>query len=100
MPIIDRDDIISLLVSMSFGILLMGFYWMGRVIRPRLPAEHRSREMTEVLLAVIAMLVTFSAIVLGLMLNSTLNKLQHLNDLVSGLADRIVRLDGAMQKNR
>ena len=96
MPVIDRDDIVSLLVSMSFGILLMGFYWMGRVIRPRLPAEHRSREMTEVLLAVIAMLVTFSAIVLGLMLNSSLNKLQHLNDLVSGLADRIVRLDDTL----
>jgi hypothetical protein len=96
MPVIDHDDIVCLFVSMSFGVLLMGFYGMGRVIRPRLPAEHRSREMTEVLLSVIAMLVTFSAIALGLMLNSSLNKLQHLNDLVSGLADHIVRLDDSL----
>jgi hypothetical protein len=96
MPVIDRDDIVCFFVSLSFGVLLMGFYGMGRVLRPRLPAEHRSREMTEVLLSVIAMLVTFSAIALGLMLNSSLNKLQHLNDLVSGLADRIVRLDDTL----
>jgi hypothetical protein len=96
MPVIDHDDIVCFFVSLSFGVLLMGFYAMGRVIRPRLPAAHRSREMTEVLLSVIAMLVTFSAIALGLMLNSSLNKLQHLNDLVSGLADRIVRLDDSL----
>ncbi len=96
MALIDRDDIVCLLVSISFGILMMVFYQLGLVIRPRLPAEHRSREMTEVLLSVIAMLVTFSAIALGLMLNTSLNKLQHLNDLVSGLADRIVRLDDTL----
>src|ERR1700677_1083832 len=96
MPVIDHDDIVCLFVSMSFGVLLMGFYGMGRVIRPRLPVEHPWREMTEVLLSVIAMLVTCSAIALGLMLNSSLNKLQHLNDLVSGLADHIVRLDDSL----
>jgi hypothetical protein len=39
------------------------------------------------------MLVTFSAIALGLTLNSSLDKLQHLNDLVSNVGENIVRLD-------
>ncbi len=92
----DSGDVVCLLVSAAFGIILIGCYGLGRLIRPWLPSRHRSREMTEVLLAVIAMLVTFSAIVLGLNLNSSLDKLQHLNDLVSGLADRIVRLDDTL----
>lgn len=92
----DKGDVACLVISVVFGLVLIGCYGFGRLVRPRLPSHHRSREMTEVLLAVIAMLVTFSAIVLGLMLNSSLDKLQHVNDLVSGLADRIVRLDDTL----
>ncbi len=92
----DRGDVACIFVSAMFGLVLMGCYGAGRLVRPLLPPHHRSREATEVLLAVIAMLVTFSAIVLGLMLNSSLEKLDHLNELVGGLADRIVRLDDTL----
>jgi hypothetical protein len=93
MAVIDAGDVTCSLISVAFGLILIVCYWLGRVIRPRLPISHRSREASEVLLAVIAMLVTFSAIVLGLMLNSSLNKLQQLNDLVGSLANDTISLD-------
>ncbi len=92
----DGDDALCALGSLLFGLSLIGSYGVGRLIRPRLPQHHVSRDMTEVLLAIIAMLVTFSAIVLGLMLNSSLDRLQHLNGLVGQIADGIVRLDDTL----
>ncbi len=91
-----HDDIIALVVSAGFGLALMLAFAAGRIIRRRLPQHHRSREMADMLLAVIAMLVTFSAIALGLMLNSSLDRLQHLNTLVSALAEDVVRLDDTL----
>ena len=96
MPAIDFDDFSSLIITIILGLLMIGAYQLGRRIRSRLPKHHRTREMTEVVLSIIAMLVTFSAIALGLMLNSSLQKLDHLNDLVSGLGERIVRLDNTL----
>jgi hypothetical protein len=93
MTVFDHDDVVCLLVSVTFGMTLLASYGLGRLVRRWLPFHHRSRETTEVLHAVTGMLVTFSAIALGLMLNSSLNKLQHLNDLMSALAESIVRLD-------
>jgi hypothetical protein len=44
--------------------------WLGRFIRPRLPAEHRQHDTVEAMILMIGMLVTFTALVLGLLTNS------------------------------
>jgi hypothetical protein len=93
MAVIDVGDVTCSLISAAFGLMLIFCYGLGLFVRPRLPLHHRSQEASEVVLAIIAMLVTFSAIVLGLMLNSSLNRLQHLNDLVSSLANSTISLD-------
>src|SRR3954451_24017839 len=48
-------------------VLLIGSALLGIYIRPRLPEHHRTRETTELMQVTINLLVTFAALVLGLL---------------------------------
>src|SRR3954453_58580 len=48
-------------------VLLIGSAMLGIYVRPRLPERHRSRETTELMQVTINLLVTFAALVLGLL---------------------------------
>jgi hypothetical protein len=51
--------------------------WLGRFIRPRLPETYRTRETIETMQLVIGVLVTFAALVLGLLTASVKTSYNH-----------------------
>ena len=58
------------LSAAAIFVLLTGSALLGRCIRPRLPATHRDRDTIEAMQIIIGMLVTFTALVLGLLTTS------------------------------
>ncbi len=56
-------------------VLLCASAGLGRFVRPRLPEDHRKHETVEAMLLMIGMLVTFTALVLGLL--TDLRQLAH-----------------------
>lgn len=58
------------LSAAAIFVLLTGSALLGRFIRPRLPATHRDRDTIEAMQIIIGMLVTFTALVLGLLTTS------------------------------
>jgi hypothetical protein len=57
--------------------LLVLSAWLGRFIRPRMPETYRTRETIETMQLVIGMLVTFAALVLGLLTASVKTSYDH-----------------------
>ena len=53
--------------SVTTFVLLCLSVWVGRFIHARLPETYRTRETVETMQLVIGMLVTFAALVLGLL---------------------------------
>lgn len=53
--------------TLTVFVLLCASTGVGMYVRPRLPALHRARESVELMQIVIGMLVTFAALVLGLL---------------------------------
>ena len=51
-------------------VILLGCSALGLLVRPLLSERHRSREVIEFVQLVVAMLVTFAALVLGLLTSS------------------------------
>jgi hypothetical protein len=56
--------------ALAIFALLTASALLGRAIRPRLPEEHRNRDTIETMQIIIGMLVTFTALVLGLLTTS------------------------------
>ncbi len=54
-------------ISLTVFVLFCTSAAFGRYVRPRLPETHRARETTETMHLMIGMLVTFAALVLGLL---------------------------------
>ena len=58
-----RETISGLVVF----VLLCASAALGMFVRPRLPEQHRSRETTELMQITIGLMVSFAALVLGLL---------------------------------
>src|SRR6516162_4659559 len=58
--------VIDLLSALLIVVLLCSSAGLGMFIGPRLPPAHRARETVEIMTLAIGMLVTFAALVLGL----------------------------------
>ena len=56
--------------SLLVFVLLCLATWAGFVVNARLPEQHRSRESIELVQLAISLMVTFTAIVLGLLTSS------------------------------
>jgi len=70
MTSLDASDFSSLGGSAGLLGLLLARYWFGLWVRVALQGHHDTAEMQEVLRAITATLVTFSALVLGLLVTS------------------------------
>src|SRR5690348_1593766 len=57
----------ELLSALVAFVVMVGSASLGIYVRPRLPERHRSRETTELMQVTINLLVTFAALVLGLL---------------------------------
>jgi hypothetical protein len=69
----------------------------GMAVRPLLPEAHRSRETVELVQLVNGMMVTFAALVLGLLTASAKGAFDQNNNNLRTLSAQIVRLDGALR---
>jgi hypothetical protein len=68
----------------------------GMALRSRLREKHKTEETTNLLRATITMLVTFAALVLGLLINSAKHSFDDANEAVHQFASAIVELNGAL----
>ena len=70
---------------------------LGAFIRPRLHERHRSRETIELLNVTVTMLVTFAAIVLGLLITSAKDTFDHADGDLRAYSVGLVSLDQALR---
>ncbi len=63
----DSDMVTEALATLAVFLLLIASAMIGRFIRPRIPEDHRKRETIEAMQIIIGILVTFTALVLGLL---------------------------------
>jgi hypothetical protein len=78
--------------------VLLGNSALGLVIHPLLSERHRSREVIEFVQLVVAMLVTFAALVLGLLTSSVKASFDKVDGDLNGLAIELIRLDQCLRE--
>lgn len=78
-------------------LLLIGGSVLGILIRPLLSEHHRSRETTELIQLVVMMLVTFAALVLGLLTSSVKASFDGVDNDLRGFAIRLIQLDRTLR---
>jgi hypothetical protein len=77
-------------------LILLGASGIGRVLRHSLPERHRSSEAIELVRLVVAMLVTFAALVLGLLTTSVKSSFDTVSNDLRALAVDVIRLDRSL----
>jgi uncharacterized protein DUF4239 len=83
------------------GVLLLALLAssaLGLGVRPLLAEHHRSREMTEFVQLVVTMLITFVALVLGLLTTSVKASYDRVGNQLKGAAIAIIQLDRALRE--
>jgi hypothetical protein len=79
-------------------VLLLGGVALGLVVRPLLSEAHRSRETTDLVQLVITMLVTFAALVLGLLTSSVKASFDTVDTDLRGFSIDLIRLDQSLRE--
>lgn len=87
------SDLSDLLRASILLPLLFGSFIVGTLVQRRLPVAHRGPKTHEMLRLVIDMLVTFAAIVLGLLITNAKTTFDATGDDVRAYAIRIITLD-------
>ena len=82
----DFDDLVSAVLLL---VLLVAAAAAGHLLLPRLPERHRSRETLDTVRLVSSLIVTFAALVLGLLTASVNTDFDRVGDDMNGLAARI-----------
>lgn len=79
-------------------VILLGCSALGLFVRPLLSERHRSREVVELVQLVTAMLVTFAALVLGLLTGSVKSSFDKVGNDLRGLAIQVIQLDRSLRE--
>ena len=79
-------------------LLLLGASALGMFMQPFLSERHRSRETVEVIQLVVTMLVTFAALVLGLLTTAAKVSFDTIGNDVRGLATDVIQLDRLLEE--
>lgn len=79
-------------------LVLLGSSAIGRAVHPLLSERHRSREVTEFVQLVVVMLVTFAALVLGLLTTSVKASFDQIGNDLNGLSIELIRLDQCLRE--
>jgi len=77
--------------------ILLGCCALGILIRPFLAERHRSREVIEFVQLVVAMLMTFVALVLGLLTSSVKSSFDKVGNDLKALAIQVIQLDRSLR---
>jgi hypothetical protein len=78
--------------------VLLGSSALGRVVYPLLSERHRSRDVFDFVRLVIAMLVTFAALVLGLLTTSVKASYDKVGSDLSSLSIYLIQLDQCLRE--
>src|SRR5215831_20918725 len=87
--------------SLEAGLLfliLLGSSVLGLFVRPLLSEAHRSRETTDFVQLVVTMLVTFVAVVLGLLTSSAKASFDRVGNELKGLSVGRIQLDRSLRE--
>jgi hypothetical protein len=79
-------------------VILLGCGALGLFIRPLLSEAHRSRETTDFIQLVVTMLVTFVAVVLGLLTTSAKASFDQVGNELKGLSVALIQLDRSLRQ--
>jgi CHASE3 domain sensor protein len=85
-------------VSLVFLVVMMASFWAGLGVQRFLRDHHRSRDTVDSIRVVITLLVTFAALVLGLLISSTQERFSSLEAGLRGLSIDIVELDRRLRE--
>jgi Protein of unknown function (DUF4239) len=80
-------------VALLFLPVLVGSFWIGQIAQRFLREHHRSRESVDSIRVLMTLLVTFVALVLGLVISSAQRRLDLLGAGLRGLSVDITELD-------
>ena len=78
--------------------ILLGSSAVGLLVRPLLSERHWNRETSQLVALVSTMLVTFAALVLGLLTTSVKNSFDGVDQDVRGLGIELIQLDRTMRE--
>src|SRR5215831_10291543 len=78
--------------------VLLGSSVLGRVVHPLLSERHRSREVIDFVRLVVAMLVTFAALVLGLLTTSVKASFDKVGSDLDSLSISLIQLDQCLRE--
>ncbi|MGH7030551.1 MAG: hypothetical protein ACREEZ_09015 [Stellaceae bacterium] len=79
-------------------LILLGGSVCGLIARPFLSERHRSAETTDLIRLVVTMLVTFAALVLGLLTTSVKASFDSVDDDLRSFAINIIQLDRSLRQ--
>jgi hypothetical protein len=79
-------------------VILLGSTALGLLVRPLLSERHRSREAIEFVQLVVAMLMTFAALVLGLLTTSVKSSFDKVGNDARALAVQLIQLDRSLRQ--
>jgi hypothetical protein len=86
-------DLDSISVALLFLVVTVGCFWGGLSVQRHLRDAHRSRDSVDSVRMVITLLVTFAAVVLGLLISSTQARFTAIEVSLRGLSIDISELD-------
>ncbi|SAL43604.1 bestrophin-like domain [Caballeronia humi] len=78
-------------------VLLLASTGIGAIVRPLLPEEHKAQETVQLVQLVVGMLVTFAALVLGLLTASAKTVFDTTNTDIRTFASSIIQLDHSLR---
>jgi hypothetical protein len=79
-------------------LILLGGSALGVFVRPFLSEHHRSQETTDLIRLVVTMLVTFAALVLGLLTSSVKASFDSVDDDLRSFAIQLIQLDRSLRQ--
>jgi Protein of unknown function (DUF4239) len=79
-------------------LVLLGGSTLGMIIRPFLSERHRSRETTDLIQLVMTMLVTFAALVLGLLTSSVKASFDTIENDLRSVSIQLIQLDRSLRQ--
>jgi hypothetical protein len=79
-------------------LVLVGSSALGLIVQPYLSEHHRSRETMELVRLVVAMLVTFTALVLGMLTTSVKSSFDKADSGMKGFAAELIQLDESLRQ--
>jgi hypothetical protein len=79
-------------------VILLGSSALGLFVRPLLSERHRSREVIEFVQLVVAMVMTFAALVLGLLTSSVKSSFDKVGNDLRTVAVELIQLDRSLRE--